>query len=221
MGGALTIQHNRSFQLFLKKPEFLSRYHYNPYGNLANYFGKICVIAVDLFAASAIMTIVMRGQTLKQQNPNLETKIMTTTKQLIDKTSLSQYKAAGGKTNSSENQHILDKLVDREVYYCASYLISALAASPEAFSLDHDDLLSVCCQYNDDDPTEALEHWIVSDWLAEKLAEHGEMTGKILGLTIWGRTCSGQAVSMDWVIQSIAAKMQILDGQRNSWANQN
>jgi hypothetical protein len=51
---------------------------------------------------------------------------------------------------------------------------------------------------------EAYEHWIVSSYLAEKLEEKGEMiTHDFLGLTIWGRTCTGQAISMDYVIRTI------------------
>lgn len=51
---------------------------------------------------------------------------------------------------------------------------------------------------------EALEYWIVSDWLGEKLQEHGEMVADdLLGFTIWGRTCSGQSISMDHVISEI------------------
>ena len=50
---------------------------------------------------------------------------------------------------------------------------------------------------------EALEHYIVSDWLGDKLAKAGEMVGEIAGFTIWGRTCSGQAILLDGVIQDI------------------
>ena len=55
---------------------------------------------------------------------------------------------------------------------------------------------------------EAYEHWIVSDWLADKLEAHGEMVIRdFMGLTIWGRTCSGQAIACDWVIQQIYSEM--------------
>ena len=51
---------------------------------------------------------------------------------------------------------------------------------------------------------EALEHWIVSDWLANELNAAGEMVNSdIYGLTIWGRRTSGQAISMDAVICDI------------------
>ena len=58
----------------------------------------------------------------------------------------------------------------------------------------------------DEYESEVYEHWIVSNWLADKLAERGEVTGEVCGVTIWGRCCSGQAISMDYVIQQIAAE---------------
>ena len=71
-----------------------------------------------------------------------------------------------------------------------------------------------------DDPqtNEAYEHWVVSDWFAARLKERGEMTGELFGLTIWGRCTTGQGIAMDSVIGSIAAEMQILEGQKNDWS---
>lgn len=51
---------------------------------------------------------------------------------------------------------------------------------------------------------EIYEHWIVTDWLAERLAEKGEAICKdFYGLTIWGRSCTGQAIALDGVISEI------------------
>ena len=47
------------------------------------------------------------------------------------------------------------------------------------------------------------EHWIVSDWLARKLSERGHIVERYLGMTIWGRGCTGQAISMDGVMEQI------------------
>lgn len=175
-------------------------------------------------------------------------------------------------SNSIENQEIKRKFVDREVYYCASFLISELAKNETYL----DELMEVCmkddwegpaqdyirdvseddcidylhdidiktkgkrikalrkavfenidedtaqdfCEDHNLDPytVEALEHWIVSEWLAEKLEEKGEMIlHDFLGLTIWGRTRSGQAILLDGVISEICSDMEILDGQANSW----
>lgn len=66
---------------------------------------------------------------------------------------------------------------------------------------------------------EVYEHWAVSGFLGEKLKAHGETVGELLDFdAIWGRCTTGQAISLDYVIQAIAAEMQILDGQAYSWA---
>lgn len=55
------------------------------------------------------------------------------------------------------------------------------------------------------DGPEVYEHWIVSDWLAARLIEEGESVARdVMGLTIWGRTCTGQSMVLDSVIQKIA-----------------
>jgi len=76
-----------------------------------------------------------------------------------------------------------------------------------------------CVEANDldYDYVEAYEHWLVSDWLAGRLRAHGEMVGRVLGLTIWGRTTTGQAIYMDWVISKICEELEILEGQENEW----
>lgn len=48
---------------------------------------------------------------------------------------------------------------------------------------------------------EVYEHWIVSPWLADKLEAKGEKVDRdFAGLTIWARTCTGQAIALDSVI---------------------
>ena len=75
------------------------------------------------------------------------------------------------------------------------------------------------CQEHDVEPheNEVYEHWAVTSWFARRLSECGEVTGDLLDFRVWGRTCTGQAIKMDYVIQRIAAGMEILDGQKNSW----
>ena len=52
--------------------------------------------------------------------------------------------------------------------------------------------------------SEVYEHWIVTDWLANKLEPKGEMIERdFYGLTIWGRCCTGQAITLDDVICTI------------------
>lgn len=64
---------------------------------------------------------------------------------------------------------------------------------------------------------DCLEHWIVSDWFGEQLQASGECVAEVYGLTIWGRTCSGQSISLDGVLKQIASGMGILPGQPNAW----
>lgn len=51
---------------------------------------------------------------------------------------------------------------------------------------------------------DVLEFWLVSDWLAYHLEKQGEIIATdFYGLTVWGRTCSGQAILLDSVICNI------------------
>lgn len=55
---------------------------------------------------------------------------------------------------------------------------------------------------------DVFEHWIVSNWLAEKLEAKGEkVDADFAGLTVWARTTTGQSIAMDAVIQAIAADL--------------
>lgn len=84
-----------------------------------------------------------------------------------------------------------------------------------------------CCGavYSDDEyddldttPPEIFEWWAVSNWFGEKLKARGEVVLDCWGKSYWGRQTTGQAISLDFVIASIAKEMQILDGQPHSWA---
>jgi hypothetical protein len=50
---------------------------------------------------------------------------------------------------------------------------------------------------------EIFEYWLVSSHLAEDLRDKGEPVAILSGLHVWGRTCTGQAISMDPVISEI------------------
>jgi hypothetical protein len=54
---------------------------------------------------------------------------------------------------------------------------------------------------------EPYEHWIVSNWLASKLENKGEVVESYLGLMIWGRCTTGQAIYMDAVIEEICKEI--------------
>lgn len=70
------------------------------------------------------------------------------------------------------------------------------------------DYEEVCNEHNlDYEYTEVYEYWVVSDWLARKLQEKGEIVGEVCGLTVWGRCTSGQSITIDGVIEAIALEL--------------
>lgn len=66
----------------------------------------------------------------------------------------------------------------------------------------------IYCEQNNLEPytIDALEHWLISDWLAYQLESESEMVGSIFALNTWGRQTSGQAVYMDYIIQKLTKK---------------
>ncbi len=94
------------------------------------------------------------------------------------------------------------RLVDNHVYHNVSYLVQELYKNEKYM----DELSEVQVRYDDEYAEEALEHWLVSDWLANRLREQGEMVVDFMDLTIWGRTTSGQAIYIDSVIEDIYNK---------------
>lgn len=66
------------------------------------------------------------------------------------------------------------------------------------------------CEAEDIEPyqREIFEHWLVSDWLADKLEAKGEKVDRdFAGLTVWARTTTGQAIYADGVFEEIAAEI--------------
>ena len=85
--------------------------------------------------------------------------------------------------------------------YCDAYAELFDSGMP-----DDCDTWEEACDLYDIEPIqrEVYEHWIVSDWIANRLEEHGELVLRdFFGLTVWGRTCSGQAIALDGVIGEI------------------
>jgi len=71
----------------------------------------------------------------------------------------------------------------------------------------------------DSEPSEVYEWWAVSGFLAKKLADRGHCTIEGPCVRYWGRCTTGQAILLDGVISDICEEMEILDGQKYSWAN--
>lgn len=53
-------------------------------------------------------------------------------------------------------------------------------------------------------PQEAYEWWAVTEWFANKLRGYNELILDNDYGTWWGRSCSGQAIKMDYIIEQIA-----------------
>lgn len=65
------------------------------------------------------------------------------------------------------------------------------------------------CEWDSIEPhiNEIFEYWAISEWLADKLEAKGEAIARDLaGLTVWGRTTTGQAIFLDPVIAEIYAE---------------
>ena len=55
---------------------------------------------------------------------------------------------------------------------------------------------------------EALQFWLVSDWLAERLEETGALVAHdVMGFNIWGRTECGQGLDMDSDLKDVLSRM--------------
>lgn len=102
-----------------------------------------------------------------------------------------------------------EQYIDREVYVCVSHLVSDIQSLGDEslevyqeFNLFEND--SFLRAFNRDEYVEVLEYWMVSDWLADKLLEQKEIVLKNNYGNFWGRTVSGQAITLDGTFQDIA-----------------
>lgn len=124
------------------------------------------------------------------------------------------------------NQETYNKaqaLVQNEIFVNASRMIDALLKAEDQETTDalygsltheceacngdgYDDEGEDCteCEGEGHITLEPLEFWAVTSRLSGKLSEWGGCTFECHGLDIWGRTTSGQAIAMDYIIQEIA-----------------
>jgi len=148
--------------------------------------------------------------------------------------------------DSSVNQRIKGQLVSRHVKQCFSSTVEELTVYKDGYFWDSVENLynDVCPHCGDDDfsliseddyyacnqcdcdtfaepemePKEILEWWLVDEWFYNRLRDLGEAVWTNGEIYLWGRTTSGQAISLDGVISSIALEMEILGGQKNDWS---
>lgn len=120
--------------------------------------------------------------------------------------------------DSAVNQRIKDEFVNREVFCCVSqeveYILSRNDDENAPYSFEDIDNL-----YDENnEPQDVYEWWKVTPWLLAKLKDLGEPV--IEHAYIWGRTTTGQAISLDYVISKICADLEILEGQANDWSKE-
>lgn len=131
--------------------------------------------------------------------------------------------------NKSDDENTRQKkneiLVCREVYSCFSYGFDELLKGGLVSYEDIENLYlsdDQIKEYNSDikteedlsdfrdngnDTQEIYEYWIVSEWFYNKLKSIGEPVCEWGNLYIWGRTCTGQAICLDYTIDKIRKSM--------------
>ena len=125
------------------------------------------------------------------------------------------------KVDNSTLQDIARDLVKHHVLSCQSNLVYELF-NKEFISYDEyqnlymtDDEIKNCfdvsteeeieeIRNNGEDMNEVFEHWLVSDWLIDRLKEENEPVLETDFETWWGRCATGQSIILDYVIQKIA-----------------
>ena len=148
-------------------------------------------------------------------------------------------------SNSVENQRIKSDFVRREVMTCFSYemdyILKASAELSKSELPSYEDIENMyeykcpecgegyqseedaakCCPGSaepDNEPQEIFEWWIVTEYLYKKLKEKGCPVLEWGNNYYWGRCTTGQAIMLDSVISGICSDMEILEGQKYSWA---
>ena len=139
--------------------------------------------------------------------------------------------------NSSKNQEIKRRFIEREVLTCQSHLVEELLNNGifqleeiENFykdnseeieeleeKIDQLEFLKEELEEEQENPQDIFEWWLITPWFSNKLKEQGEpILDNDYGVW-WGRTCTGQAILLDSVISQICYNMEILEGQKNQW----
>tara|TARA_R100000234_G_C4934034_1_gene149811 strand:+ start:401 stop:709 length:309 start_codon:yes stop_codon:yes gene_type:complete len=97
--------------------------------------------------------------------------------------------------------------VNKEVYVNASHLVDSLIHhfynSNKHLEEFHYENIDWPTDKETGEPVEVFEWWIVSSFMGRKLLEKEELIIKSGTLTIWGRTTTGQHITMDSVIEDI------------------
>lgn len=89
------------------------------------------------------------------------------------------------------------RIINDEILLLANELATALAE-------DMTDAWENSYIEETEEYVEIFQYFLVTDWMAEKLASIGEpICRDVHGVNFWGRTCCGQAIELDGTIQKI------------------
>lgn len=122
-------------------------------------------------------------------------------------------------TNTAISKHLSEsdlqekcaEFVGREVQVCLSALVHEFMQKDSCDFIDNFPELVGGYVENEDgeeDYIEIYEYWAVSAWLADKLQAKGERVDcDFHGLCVWGRTTTGQAISMDSVVRDVVQEV--------------
>ena len=108
-------------------------------------------------------------------------------------------KIAFNDIESGTMQDITRNFIDKHILACQSYLVDELM-SREVISIE--DYINL--YKSGEDMQEVFEHWLCSNWFIDRLKEQNEPILETDLETWWGRTCSGQAIYLDYNIQELA-----------------
>lgn len=135
-------------------------------------------------------------------------------------------------TNNFRKQRKLQAFVDREVIMLASQLVVDLIKSSMydnkifgGIELDNIENLYItddatakeygydsleAMQESGEDQQEIFEWWFVTEWFYQQLRKRNQPVLKSDYGYLWGRTCTGQVIYMDGVIEKIYDDLQRL-----------
>lgn len=119
---------------------------------------------------------------------------------------MEQYKKAKELVRTDILQNV-NTLIEAKYPYWFEYAENLYYTDDELLEIGYDEDELDRVRY--DEMKEVFEFWLVTDWLASKLREYNEVIIEIDDLLIWGRTCTGQAIYQDELIQEIAEEYKL------------
>nr|BAR28379.1 hypothetical protein [uncultured Mediterranean phage uvMED] len=137
------------------------------------------------------------------------------------KETMSKNKIAFNDIESGTMQDITRNFIDKHIFACQSYLVSELMSkevisiedyinfykSDETIKSEYDVTTEEEIQEvrdNGEDHQEVFEHWLCSDWFINQMKNQDEPILETDLGAWWGRTCTNQAINLDYNVQELA-----------------